>query len=429
MPDIYAETVRKLNDYITSRLTGSDDSCKRIFRDTNPSKFIIVGSLANIIEDSGVKKSSVQENSITLKYKTNNTRPINIHIFYSIYAEDNLTEEEIKEYPKINKAWNRIDYEDEISLNPTCENHTLQFDKEAKEKGYDATVSTAIDNIDDTNQISIRIQNDSISKYPDRYLFNVRIKIEINKNELIPYHYIYYYEKIKHSFDHDFRSINCTAHFNEDYTQLTTSPIPTHSQIKEKLKTTDRCFEFRFDQLASAICLSNLEKYSIILDEYLNEYRSLDVPEKKQEEFNIALHSFKTICDDFKNGLLTLKNNENALKAFQLMNKTFLESSKHHHTWRIFQIIFIVSSIPKIILDKGSNTCDVIHIPTGGGKTEAYLGTSVFLMFYSRLIGKIAGNIAIIKFPLRMLSIQQIERVATKVIFAEKIRKEEHIGG
>lgn len=339
-----------------------------------------------------------------------------------------MTPEDKQKYPKIDTAWNRVDYSDTFELDLAGDRKELFFDDMTRKDGYVASISSFVEEIDGTNQVSIMVQNDSSSKYQDKYLFNVHMEVEVSKSELIPYTYQYYYEKLKQSFRHDFRTINCTADFNKDETLLITSPISTFVQNKEKLKTSDNGFEFRFDELSSIRCLERIEEYSLVLDCYLEEYESLDVSENKKEEYNQALNVFKTVCQDFKNGLEVLKKDPNALRAFKLMNKTFMESSEHN-TWRMFQIVFIIMSIPKVIRTQGSDVCDVIHIPTGGGKTEVYLGISVFLMFYSRLIGKIAGNIAIVKFPLRMLSIQQIERVATKVVFAEKIRKEESIGG
>ena len=108
MPDVYAETVRKLSDYVTSRLTGSDEKSKRIFRDTNPSKYIIVGSLANVIEDAGIRKSSVQESCITLRFKTKKIRPYIVHVRYSVYLSDDMTTEEKELYPKLHRIQNHV---------------------------------------------------------------------------------------------------------------------------------------------------------------------------------------------------------------------------------------------------------------------------------------------------------------------------------
>lgn len=428
MPDVYAETVRKLSDYVTSRLTGADDSCKRLFRDTNPSKLIIVGSLANVIRDAGIRKSSVQESSITLKFKTKETTSYRISVNYSTYIEDKLTAEEATIYPKIKKAWNRLDYSDSFILSEPGKKYQLSFNNGHHQEGYNAYVEYNAESVEDGVQITIRVQNDSSSDKADKYLFNVNACLDINENELIPYHYEYYYEKLKQYFDHEFRTINCTAYFDDTGTKLITSPIPVFDQVKEKLKNSDKEFVFDFNRLDSTECIPDLEKYGSILNSYQIEYESLQPPITKKEEFDNALLNFKTICDDYWAGVSCLKNDPMILKAFKMMNRTFAQSSEHS-TWRMFQIIFIICNISKVTSPKTEEVCDVIHISTGGGKTEAYLGISVFLMFYARLTGKIGGNIAIVKFPLRMLSIQQVERVATKIVFAEKIRKAEKIPG
>ena len=49
----------------------------------------------------------------------------------------------------------------------------------------------------------------------------------------------------------------------------------------------------------------------------------------------------------------------------------------------------------------------MLWFPTGGGKTEAYLGLIVTAIFYDRFRGKDRGVTAWLKFPLRMLSVQQ----------------------
>ena len=66
---------------------------------------------------------------------------------------------------------------------------------------------------------------------------------------------------------------------------------------------------------------------------------------------------------------------------------------------------------------------------TGGGKSEAYFGIVVFSAFFDRLSGKEFGVTALTKFPLRMLSIQQLQRIANLFIWAEEIRQEEDLGG
>lgn len=66
---------------------------------------------------------------------------------------------------------------------------------------------------------------------------------------------------------------------------------------------------------------------------------------------------------------------------------------------------------------------DIIYYPTGGGKTEAYLGVIVFHCFFDRLRGKTAGVTTWTRFPLRLLTLQQTQRVADVIGTAELVRR------
>ena len=65
---------------------------------------------------------------------------------------------------------------------------------------------------------------------------------------------------------------------------------------------------------------------------------------------------------------------------------------------------------------------DVLWFPAGGGKTEAYLGLIIAALFYDRLRGKHAGVTSWLRFPLRMLSVQQLFRMLRVLVIAEDLR-------
>lgn len=94
-------------------------------------------------------------------------------------------------------------------------------------------------------------------------------------------------------------------------------------------------------------------------------------------------------------------------------------------TWRPFQIAFILASLPELVHPsrKTRALVDLIFFPTGGGKTEAYLGACAISLLARRLRNPDdAGTDTLMRYTLRLLTAQQFLRAASLVCVLEAIR-------
>ncbi len=188
------------------------------------------------------------------------------------------------------------------------------------------------------------------------------------------------------------------------------------------------------------------------LENFVHHYEQwIKLQEEKssnESDLEIAKNIIKNLDaakQRMQQGVKLLKENNNAKTAFMAMNKAMLMQwqqgdknkgsvkEKSSYRWRPFQLAFILMTLKSSIdeNDEYRDTLDLIWFPTGGGKTEAYLGLMAFLFIYRRLKAPASGSgtVAIMRYTLRLLTAQQFVR-ANKVIFAlDLIRQEnKHFG-
>ena len=134
-----------------------------------------------------------------------------------------------------------------------------------------------------------------------------------------------------------------------------------------------------------------------------------------------------------------LRTDPLAAESFRLANRAMIdqmrqadrvggkETAPDDYRWRPFQLAFLLTVMVSAIRedDDFRDVLDLIWFPTGGGKTEAYLGLIAFLIVWRRLKypDSGGGTTAFMRYTLRLLTRQQFERAARMVCALELIRR------
>lgn len=424
MPDKYSlhtRFIEEINEYVLTNLRGSADSQNEIYNHDPPHRFLILGSLAPL-EDTGEgdSKTSIKNNSFSIKFKMSEEADIPINLSFFTYSRCKEKDAEDGTPCWVRQLHTReytISKENLINFNFSSDG-TDDLD-------YVLELKHEINQIGKHKHVTVSVAN--VSKNRDAYIYDVKLKLRVPGDNVHPYHYSYIYEDEEFPVNPApyFRTVNCYAVYEND--EIIVTSISKHVLYKRSPKLNDGNISLTFADLEGEACIPALKKYSIQLRSYMDFYSPLfdeyDVTEKKQ------IRHLNEIISRFENGIRLLESEPEVLKAFQLMNEAFRLSTSYP-TWRIFQITYIVSSLLSIF-DPGydRDICDVIHVSTGGGKTEAYLGLVIFTAIYDKIKGFDDGVSAIVKFPLRMLSIQQLKRVAKVTVIADDLKSREGIGG
>lgn len=233
---------------------------------------------------------------------------------------------------------------------------------------------------------------------------------------------------------------NTSAAYHPENNSICTDNIPRYYQFR--LKTKDELTSYiEFEKLIKDPVGNLTHIYREMKSDYekcVHEFNSTHFESfNAKERFREALEEYENEIGRFKKGIEQIEYRDYVKKAFVYMNKTFMtqlsKNQKVYSGWRLFQIVFIVSLICEMIRSEYKDdrsiseadieTANLLYFPTGGGKTEAFLGACVFNMFFDRLRGKNDGITAFLKYPLRLLAVQQLERVLTIVMKANVVRE------
>jgi len=171
------------------------------------------------------------------------------------------------------------------------------------------------------------------------------------------------------------------------------------------------------------------------------------LPAKRRDTAEGLLRLADIAADRIEKGIAALTADADVLDAFRMANRAVARALRRRMPerftdqpprWRAFQLAFILLNLPGLAdpKDPQRNTVDLLFFPTGGGKTEAYLGLAAFAMVYRRLThpgdaGRAGAGVSVImRYTLRLLTLDQLGRAAGLVcaLELERLAKPDRYG-
>jgi hypothetical protein len=254
---------------------------------------------------------------------------------------------------------------------------------------------------------------------------------------------------------------------------LSTSVVPTYEVPKTSPPSLDE-----IPQLAGLVldmkvlATASQEDFSTFLNPIASAYASWIEKEQQriddpaaglaeyQEAAQTAIANCQRALERIRAGVHLLQTSEVAATAFRFANQAMWQQRIHtiyaekkrqgeevdfaavdiapNRSWYPFQLAFVLLNLPSLTdlhhPERSDPTCaiaDLLWFPTGGGKTEAYLGLTAYTIGLRRLQGIVAGRsgeygvAVLMRYTLRLLTLQQFQRATALICACESIRIED----
>jgi hypothetical protein len=165
-------------------------------------------------------------------------------------------------------------------------------------------------------------------------------------------------------------------------------------------------------------------------------------PARRRETAEELLRLAGIAADRIERGIALLAD-PRCLGAFRIANRAMAAAARQRFgviqgkdpatikpEWRPFQLAFILMNLPGIAdpAHADRDVVDLLFFPTGGGKTEAYLGLAAFTLVVRRLEDPgiaSAGLSVLMRYTLRLLTLDQLSRAATLICALELERQQD----
>jgi hypothetical protein len=176
---------------------------------------------------------------------------------------------------------------------------------------------------------------------------------------------------------------------------------------------------------------------------WIERQRAVKIDAKDRDTVNVLLERATEAKQRIAGGIELLERSIEARRAFGLANEAMARQARQRlgiedPQWHLFQLAFVLLCLPSVHDDQHEHRgwVELIFFPTGGGKTEAYLGVIAFTLVLRRLRGLHEphggrGVAVLLRYTLRLLTLDQLERAATLMCALELLRREhpDELGG
>jgi hypothetical protein len=222
-----------------------------------------------------------------------------------------------------------------------------------------------------------------------------------------------------------------------------------HAEVERVAPAAISGVELSIEALASladgADARAKLGNFVVEYRKWIDEQRSRmpESPAKRRETAEELLKRATVAADRIERGIALLSNAQ-CLQAFRIANRAMATAQRRRRgftekidpgqvetpKWRPFQLAFILMNLPGIAdpTDHDREVVDLLFFPTGGGKTEAYLGLAAFTLVLRRLRNagiSSAGLTVLMRYTLRLLTLDQLGRAATLMCALELERQKD----
>jgi hypothetical protein len=181
--------------------------------------------------------------------------------------------------------------------------------------------------------------------------------------------------------------------------------------------------------------VSGLRKLPALYEKWLKKEtaRISNLPDELKPQADKHVANARLVAGRMTSAIDLIESDSEIQDAFRLANRAILlqriwsEPEDTGLRWRPFQLGFILLSLESVA-DRSHpdrQVADLLWFPTGGGKTEAYLGLIAFLIFVRRIRygDRGAGVASFMRYTMRLLTIQQFQRASTLICACEWMRE------